>query len=72
MCHTRGAEKTSVLLFQLLETFCGDQGRDTLGVPLLDTEKMWESQQRHVECIQDLENVQLYTQTRTLVKGFYT
>ena len=32
---TRGAEETSVL-FQLLETFCGDQGVDTLGVPLLD------------------------------------
>ena len=72
---TRGVEETKVLLLQLLETFCGDQGRDTLGVPLLDTEKtweMWESQQRHVECIQDPENVQLYTQTGTLVKGLYT
>ena len=69
---TRGAEKTSLLLFQLLETFCSDQGRDTLGVPLLDTEKTWESQQRHVECNQDPENVQPYTQTGTLVKGLNT
>ena len=69
---TRGAEETLVLLFQLLETFCGDQGVDTLGVPLLDAEKtwdMWKSQECHVECIQDPENVQLYIQTGALVKG---
>ena len=70
----RGAEKTSVLLFQLLGTFCGDQGRETLGVPLLDAEKtweMWKSQECHVECIQDPQNVQLYIQTGTLVKGLF-
>ena len=67
---TRGAEETSVLLHKLFDTFCGEQGNDTLGVPLLDSEKtmeMWEVQQKHVECIQDPENIQLYTQTRTLV-----
>ena len=51
---TRGAEKTSVLLFQLLHTFCGDQGIDTLGVPLLDADKtweMWKSQEHHASCI---------------------
>jgi hypothetical protein len=61
-----------VLLRQLLDTFCGEQGKDTLGVPLLDTEKtmeMWEAQEKHVECIQDPPNVQLYTKTGTLVKG---
>ena len=71
---TRQAEKTSVLLFQLLETFCGDQGLDTLGVPLLDAEKTWEiwkSQECHVECIQDLQNVQLYILAGTLVKGLF-
>ena len=68
------AEKTSMLLLQLLETFCGDQGLDTLGVPLLDAEKtreMWKSQECHVECIQDPQNVQLYIQTGTLVKGLF-
>ncbi len=65
---TRGAEETCVLLHKLLDTFCGEQGNDTLGVPLLDSEKtmeMWQVQQKHVECIQDPENIQLYTQTRT-------
>ena len=69
---TRGAEETRVLLRELLDTFCGEQGKDTLGVPLLDTEKtmeMWEAQEKHVECIQDPPNVQLYTKTGTLVKG---
>ena len=70
--NTRGAEETSVLLRKLLDTFCSEQGKDTLGVPLLDSEKtmeMWEGQQKHVECIQDPHNIELYTQTGTLVKG---
>jgi hypothetical protein len=73
--QTRGTEKTATLLLHLLKTFNGEQGRDTLGVLLLDSEKVWEiwkSQECHVSCIQDPDNVQLYTQTRTLVKGWYT
>ena len=57
-----------MLLHKLFDTFCGEQGNDTLGIPLLDSEKtmeMWQVQQKHVECIQDPENIQLYTQTGT-------
>ncbi|KAL5019738.1 hypothetical protein ScPMuIL_002636 [Solemya velum] len=46
-----------------------------LGVPLLDKQKaedMWESQQRHVTCIQDPPGVTLYTHTGALRKGGQT
>ena len=55
----------------LLEGFMGDQGLDTLGVSSFDNEKMtiiWESQKKHVLCIQDPEGVSLYTQTGTCKK----
>ena len=73
--RTRGTEKTRTLLLKLLETFSGDQGKDTLGVPLLDSDKvweMWQSQERHVECIQDPDGIQLYTKTRTILKGLFS
>ena len=50
----------------------GDQGLDTLGVPLFDNQKMlniWETQKKHVQCIQDPEGVSLCTQTSTCKKG---
>ena len=57
---------------ELLEGFMGDQGPDTLGVPLFDNERMtdiWETQKKHVQCIQDPEGVSLCTQTGTCKKG---
>jgi hypothetical protein len=63
------------LIKDLLTAFDGVAGVDTLGVPLLDHDKIWaiwESQEKHVACIQDPEGVQLYTQTGTLVKGGVT
>jgi len=69
---TRGIVQTATMIYDLLMTFTGPQGCDSTGVPLLDTERMWEiwdSQQRHIECIQDPEGVQLYTQTGVLTKG---
>ena len=45
---------------------------DSLGTPLLKPEEMadiWEEQRRHVPCLQDPEDVQLYVQTGTLTKG---
>ena len=54
--RTRGTEETTRLIGDLLESLTGDQGRDTLGVPLFDRERIvniWESQKRHVACIQD-------------------
>lgn len=73
--RTRGVEKTSTMLFQLLDTFSGEQGKDTLGVPLLDADNIWEiwkSQERHIGCIQDPDNIQLYIQTGTVEKGLFT
>ena len=63
---------TTILISNLLEAFSGPQGNDTLGVPLLDCDRIWtiwESQQKHIACIQDPEGVQLYTKTGTIVKG---
>ena len=70
--RTRGLEATTTLIKNLLETFKGPQGADTLGVPLLDIDRVrdvWESQRRHVQCIQDVSSIQLYTRTGSLVKG---
>jgi hypothetical protein len=69
---TRGTEETTRLVKLLLTAFDGVAGHDTLGVPLLDSKKTWqtwESQERHVRCIQDPEGYQLYTQTGSLTKG---
>lgn len=77
--HCRRTTRSPVEIRQqinkLLEVFSGEQGRDMLGTPLLDADKardVWESQQRHVDCIQDPPNVSLYTQTGTLKKGTKT
>ena len=69
---TRGVEETTTLIHDLLETFSGDQGCDTLGVPLLDPDRIWdiwESQKKHIKCIQDPEGIQLYVKTGTIKKG---
>ena len=69
---TRGTEETTRLIQQLLDTFDGEQGRDTLGVPLLDSDRIWDiwlSQKRHVACIQDPEVFSLYTETHKQKKG---
>ncbi|KAH3826019.1 hypothetical protein DPMN_127908 [Dreissena polymorpha] len=50
----------------------GDEGRDTVGVPLFDTEVMtevWAKQRKHVQCIQDPEGISLYTVTGTAKKA---
>lgn len=63
---------TTMLLSNLLEAFSGPQGTDTLGVPLLNSERIWsiwESQQKHIPCLQDPDGVQLYTKMGTKVKG---
>ena len=70
--RTRGVTITSRLITELITKMDAMHGRDSLGVPLLDSEKIWsiwETQQRHVKCIQDPPGVQLYTQTGTLKKG---
>ena len=42
---TRGVTETTQLINQLIETFSGERGRDTLGVPLINVSRMatiWE------------------------------
>ncbi|XP_057199129.1 uncharacterized protein LOC130559857 [Triplophysa rosa] len=54
--RTRGEETTILLLERLLTELLSSQGNDTLGVPLLDRERMehiWSVQKKHVKCIQD-------------------
>ena len=73
--QTRGVETTTRLIHELLLAFDGEQGRDSLGVPLLNSQKMWaiwETLKPHIACIQDPEGerqVQLYTETGTVLKG---
>ena len=70
--HGEEAAATTSLIRRLLQELGGANGRDLMGVPLLDQVRMehiWRVQQRHVECIQDLPGVQLYTETGTIKKG---
>ncbi|XP_072219001.1 uncharacterized protein [Leuresthes tenuis] len=70
--QTRGEQRTIVMIQQLLNELMGAKGRDSLGVPLLDQERMqhiWQVQQRHIKCIQDEPGVLLYTQTGTTTKA---
>ena len=72
---TRGAEETIAMIQMLLEMFDGEQGRDTMGVPLFHHERIWEIwrvQKNHIVCLQDPDGVQLYIQTGTLKKGSIT
>ncbi|XP_041836778.1 uncharacterized protein LOC121636980 [Melanotaenia boesemani] len=70
--RTHGAEETVLLIQDLLDTFGGPAGRDTLDVPLLDAlriQDIWSTQRRHLSCIQDPPGVRLYTETGRLTKG---
>ncbi len=72
---TRGTRETVDLISQLIKSFEGERGRDTLGVPLINSARMaeiWKSQRKHVACIQYPSGVQLYVQTGTLKKGGHT
>ena len=72
--RTRGIAETTHLIKELIDTFASDKGKDTIGIPLLNSatiQQIWKEQQRHIPCIQDPEDtgVQLYTKTGTLQKG---
>ncbi|XP_035986841.1 uncharacterized protein LOC118560170 isoform X2 [Fundulus heteroclitus] len=50
----------------LVDEMDSEKGRDTLGVPLVDHERIqqvWKDQQRHITCIQDPEGFSLYLKT---------
>ncbi|CAK6959843.1 uncharacterized protein LOC117764855, partial [Scomber scombrus] len=70
--RTRGEETTIQLLEELFQLLMGSSGNDSLGVPLLDSERMehtWRVQKKHVKCIQDPPGVALYIKTGELTKG---
>lgn len=66
---TRGTEKTEQLIESLLLSF--STATDSLGGPLFSEamKDVWEEQKKHVKCIQDPVNVELYTTTGHLKKG---
>lgn len=70
--RTRGEAVSVRLLEELLTSLMGSRGNDSLGVPLLDRQRMeeiWRVQRKHVRCIQDPPGVALYTKTGELTKG---
>ena len=70
--RTRGAETTTDLIDQLIESLRGDRGLDTLGMPIFDQplmDKIWSEEKKHMTCIQDPVGVQLYVQTGTRRRG---
>ncbi|XP_071809529.1 uncharacterized protein [Asterias amurensis] len=72
---TRGIEEKTRLIKALITNLEEDMGHETLGVPLLDSTRIWdiwESQKRHIACIQDPAGVQLYTKTGEPVVGGVT
>ncbi|XP_063969339.1 uncharacterized protein LOC129281443 [Lytechinus pictus] len=72
---TRGTEETTKLIGDLLASLDGEGGHNTHGFPLFDSDRVWEiwdSQQKHIACIQDPPEVQLYTKTGETVKGGIT
>ncbi|KAK3524874.1 hypothetical protein QTP86_010602 [Hemibagrus guttatus] len=61
--RTCGVETTVRAIEHLLQELREENGRDLMGVPLLDTmkmEKIWHIQNRHVKCIQDMPGVSLH------------
>ncbi|CAM4568842.1 unnamed protein product [Leuciscus chuanchicus] len=70
--RTRGEEETTILIGKLIDQFDSADGKDTLGVPLLNHERIqqiWKEQRKHVQCIQDPEHFPLYIKKGTLKKG---
>ena len=65
-------KKPTYLIHDLIDTFQDEQGGDTLGVPLLNANQIWDiwdSQNSHIACIQDPDEVQLYIKTGVVTKG---
>ncbi|XP_035390281.1 uncharacterized protein LOC118242582 [Electrophorus electricus] len=68
--HTRGAQETELLVQELLEDYM--DVTDTMGISLLDREKMediWQTQRRHLHCILDPPGVQLYRRVGQVTGG---
>lgn len=68
--RTRGVEEMRRMIAGLLESVW--DLADTTGLRLVNHESMrhvWEVQQKHLDCLQDLPGVALYTKVGTLQKG---
>ncbi|XP_076851096.1 uncharacterized protein LOC143501317 [Brachyhypopomus gauderio] len=68
--RTRGAQASEELIQELLEDFM--DRTDTMGIRLLDREKMediWQTQRRHLHCIQDPPGIQLYRRVGQVTRG---
>ncbi|CAB1440818.1 unnamed protein product [Pleuronectes platessa] len=64
--RTRGVEETRKLIGDLLESMW--ELTDTTGLRLINPDSMmnvWETQQKHLTCIQDPPGVELYTKVRS-------
>ena len=66
---TRGVTQCRDQIQKLLDAMWDET--DTQGVPLINKEsmtKVWNTQQKHLECIQDPEGIPLYTKTGVKVQ----
>ncbi len=63
-------QETTRLIQELLTSM--SNMTDSCGVPLFEKERMiaiWQNQQKHISCIQDLPDVDLHTKVGSLKKG---
>ena len=54
--RSRGVQKTTDLLEDMLKVLMGSAGNHSLGVPLFDRERMervWQVQKKQIKCLQD-------------------
>lgn len=61
--RTREPQDIKSLVYDLIKIFAGSQGRATLGVPLLDSSRIWqiwEKEEKHLVCVTDPEEMPLY------------
>ena len=68
--QTRGVQVTISAIDDLLQRM--RNRTNLLGVKLFEWDDMmaiWDTQRKHVRCIQDIAGVELYTQTGTVKKG---
>ncbi|XP_070403353.1 uncharacterized protein [Nothobranchius furzeri] len=69
---TRSSSEMETLISELIEAYSGHKGGNSLGVPLINSERMaeiWKAQKKHLSCLQDPPGVLLYMETGTIKKG---
>ncbi|KAF7202728.1 putative LOC107392956-like protein [Nothobranchius furzeri] len=69
---TRSSSEMETLISELIEAYSGHRGCNSLGVPLINLERMaeiWKAQKKHLSCLQDPPGVLLYMETGTIKEG---